>query len=290
MKRFRRAGGAAGANGDPIAFAPSRSPIAAIRSDEDQATRAGDGDRRTRRARGRRHGLHPAEGRRDIQATSRTREGGTHGTQAIDLACRCRSRCARRSTRRRRRIGGTTGCNRRDWGHPLEPGRGEHTRRDPGPERRCSTRVPDQHGHGAGRRLRRRQRDRAQAASAVSAQQARWCEGVDRRCRRNSRVRRADRARLQRAGASSVPRSRRAPDARSPRSSQPRSLRSTLAPSRSRASTAGHAAAAAMLDARWNDGRFGPSQWVPNTAAGHWWPLSMRPGSRSSTRRRGSAG
>lgn len=35
---------------------------------------------------------------------------------------------------------------------------------------------------------------------------------------------------------------------------------------------AGHAAADAMLDARGNDGRFGPSQWVPNTAPGHWWP------------------
>ena len=36
---------------------------------------------------------------------------------------------------------------------------------------------------------------------------------------------------------------------------------------------AGHAAADAMLEARENDGRFGPSQWVPNTAPGHWWPL-----------------
>ena len=36
---------------------------------------------------------------------------------------------------------------------------------------------------------------------------------------------------------------------------------------------AGHAAANAMLEARENDGRFGPSQWVPNTAPGHWWPL-----------------
>jgi hypothetical protein len=36
---------------------------------------------------------------------------------------------------------------------------------------------------------------------------------------------------------------------------------------------AGHAAASAMLEARANDGRFGPSQWVPNTAPGHWWPL-----------------
>jgi hypothetical protein len=35
----------------------------------------------------------------------------------------------------------------------------------------------------------------------------------------------------------------------------------------------GHAAAAAMIEARVNDGRFGPSQWVPNPAPGHWQPL-----------------
>ena len=35
---------------------------------------------------------------------------------------------------------------------------------------------------------------------------------------------------------------------------------------------AGNAAAAAMISARQDDGRFGPSQWVPNTAPGHWWP------------------
>ena len=35
----------------------------------------------------------------------------------------------------------------------------------------------------------------------------------------------------------------------------------------------GHAAAEAMLDARAGDGRFGPSQWVPNSDAGHWQPL-----------------
>ena len=36
---------------------------------------------------------------------------------------------------------------------------------------------------------------------------------------------------------------------------------------------AGHAAADAMLEAREDDGRFGPSQWVPDTSPGHWWPL-----------------
>ena len=36
---------------------------------------------------------------------------------------------------------------------------------------------------------------------------------------------------------------------------------------------AGNAAADAMIAARDNDGRFGPSQWVPNSNPGHWQPL-----------------
>jgi hypothetical protein len=36
---------------------------------------------------------------------------------------------------------------------------------------------------------------------------------------------------------------------------------------------AGNAAAKAMIAAREGDGRFGPSQWVPNSAPGHWQPL-----------------
>ena len=36
---------------------------------------------------------------------------------------------------------------------------------------------------------------------------------------------------------------------------------------------AGNAAAEAMIAARLDDGRFGPSQWVPNSAPGHWQPL-----------------
>jgi hypothetical protein len=36
---------------------------------------------------------------------------------------------------------------------------------------------------------------------------------------------------------------------------------------------AGKAAANAMIAARRDDGRFGPSQWVPNSAPGHWQPL-----------------
>ena len=33
-----------------------------------------------------------------------------------------------------------------------------------------------------------------------------------------------------------------------------------------------------MIAARQGDGRFGPSQWVPNHDPGHWWPLSMPDG------------
>ena len=37
---------------------------------------------------------------------------------------------------------------------------------------------------------------------------------------------------------------------------------------------AGTAAAQAMIDARQGDGRFGASQWVPNSAPGHWDPVA----------------
>jgi hypothetical protein len=43
--------------------------------------------------------------------------------------------------------------------------------------------------------------------------------------------------------------------------------------SRSRGIAAGNAAADAMIAARQGDGRFGPSQWVPNSDPGHWQPL-----------------
>jgi hypothetical protein len=44
-------------------------------------------------------------------------------------------------------------------------------------------------------------------------------------------------------------------------------------PSKARGVAAGNAAANAMIAARQGDGRFGPSQWVPNSAPGHWQPL-----------------
>jgi hypothetical protein len=51
-----------------------------------------------------------------------------------------------------------------------------------------------------------------------------------------------------------------------------------IAPSQAKTDgiAAGNAAADAMISARQADGRFGPSQWEPNTDAGHWWPL-LRP-------------
>jgi hypothetical protein len=44
-------------------------------------------------------------------------------------------------------------------------------------------------------------------------------------------------------------------------------------PSKTHGIAAGNAAADAMIAARQNDGRFGPSQWVPNSSPGHWTPL-----------------
>ena len=44
-------------------------------------------------------------------------------------------------------------------------------------------------------------------------------------------------------------------------------------PFKSQGIAAGTAAADAMLAARQNDGRFGSSQWVPNSGPGHWQPL-----------------
>ncbi len=40
---------------------------------------------------------------------------------------------------------------------------------------------------------------------------------------------------------------------------------------------AGNAAADAMITAREDDGRFGPSQWKPNMEKGHWWPIAGLP-------------
>ena len=44
-------------------------------------------------------------------------------------------------------------------------------------------------------------------------------------------------------------------------------------PRKTKGVAAGNAAAEAMIAAREDDGRFGPSQWVPNPAPGHWQPL-----------------
>jgi PAP2 superfamily len=44
-------------------------------------------------------------------------------------------------------------------------------------------------------------------------------------------------------------------------------------PRKTKGVAAGKAAAGAMIAAREGDGRFGPSQWVPNPAPGHWQPL-----------------
>lgn len=81
---------------------------------------------------------------------------------------------------------------------------------------------------------------------------------------------------------STVPTSIPFPDRASLLQSLARQYAASLAPisdSRSKAQgiAAGTAAANAMIAARQNDGRFGPSQWVPNSAPGHWQPL-LSPG------------
>jgi hypothetical protein len=45
-------------------------------------------------------------------------------------------------------------------------------------------------------------------------------------------------------------------------------------PFKTRGIEAGNAAAEAMIEAREGDGRFGPSQWVPNSNPGHWDPVA----------------
>jgi hypothetical protein len=51
-------------------------------------------------------------------------------------------------------------------------------------------------------------------------------------------------------------------------------------PFKTQGMAAGEAAADAMIAARQNDGRFGPSQWVPSTAAGRWEPLLTSAGAQ----------
>jgi hypothetical protein len=51
-------------------------------------------------------------------------------------------------------------------------------------------------------------------------------------------------------------------------------------PFKSEGIAAGNAAADAMIVARQGDGRFGPSQWVPNDDVGHWQPLLNPDGSQ----------
>lgn len=160
----------------------------------------------------------------------------------------------------------------RHRGHPLEPNRGGDARRPSGTERRCATRVLDQHGHDPGRRVRRGQCDRAQGASALSPPETFRGDGIDGCCSGDRRLRRA-------LGVVST-----APE-RAPfpgRAALLQTLSTEYAtsldaiadgPFERQGIAAGHAAADAMLEAREDDGRFGESQWVPDTRAGHWWPL-----------------
>ena len=142
----------------------------------------------------------------------------------------------------------------------------------PGPAGGAPPAAQVTRGHGAGSGVRRRQRDRAPPLPAVPADQALLRACLEGRRRRGCGVRRAPQHRRHRAGTSCS-----GGDRTGLLESLATQYASALAaipdgPFKTQGLAAGKAAAAAMIAARRDDGRFGPSQWVPNTAPGHWWP------------------
>ena len=179
----------------------------------------------------------------------------------------------------------------RQRSHPLEPNCSDDARRRSGAERRCATRVPDQHGHDPGRCVRRGQCDRAEAPSAISTAKAFRREGFDGGRRRDGCVRRALRARLDahRRRAPFPGRARRCCK-RSPPNTQPRWVRSTMVPSRGRALPQGtQQRTPCSRRERTTDGS-GRLSGCPTPRPDTGGRSSMRLAPRSSTRPRGWAG
>ena len=149
----------------------------------------------------------------------------------------------------------------------VEPHGGRHAERASAACGRGSARGAGGDGDGRGRGLRRGQRDHAEALPAIPAGAAFRRDRLD-RCRgRNRRIRGPREHRLH----GSVDLRRRRDRRRC--NPSPTSYASSLAgvddgPSKTEGVDAGHAAAEAMIAARQNDGRFGPSQWVPNFEPG----------------------
>ena len=103
--------------------------------------------------------------------------------------------------------------------------------------------------------------------------QACGCEGVDRRCRRNGGVRRALRARLDRTREGSVPGSRGTPEYALLGVRGIARLRSTITPSRGRASRWGTQRPRPCSTREWATDGSGRLSGCRTPRAGHWQPL-----------------
>jgi hypothetical protein len=172
---------------------------------------------------------------------------------------------------RRHPVASSQGSSRRQLRHRVEPDRHEHAHRAPGTGRRSPACRADTRGDGPGSGLRRGQRDRVQALPAATAEQAILRTRLEGRRPRHRGRWSPPQHRLHRAALSETA-----------RATLLQSLATEYAtwlagisngPFKKQGIAAGNAAAQAMITARQDDGRFEDSQWVPNTAPGHWWPL-----------------
>ena len=170
-------------------------------------------------------------------------------------------------------ISRTTRCNGRHGRHPLEPDRGEHTRRLPAPAGGAPPALQINLGMVQGAVYDAVKRSRRSITGRISS---RGVSPLAPRGRRLSPPRRT---------AFSLTSSRPCPRASRSRTGKPcwRQLATQYDASlaaipdnsfKRQGIAAGNAAADAMIAAREGDGRFGPSQWVPNSNPGHWDPVA----------------
>ena len=201
----------------------------------------------------------PDQWGRSLGRHQSTQGSGKEIVASLARGCRRAGRHAQRQPRPRSR----SGLQYRDR---VEPDRGEYAGRAPGAGGRSAAFCPDPHGDGAGRRLRRGQRDRAEALPAVSPRSALLGNGLAGGGCRDCRVR--------------SPHEHRLDGAQHPVPDAGRAVLQTLAQPIQRLARCD--TGLAVQDAgdrgrercgrcddrrRQNDGRFGPSQWVPNSGA-----------------------
>ena len=133
---------------------------------------------------------------------------------------------------------------------------------------RSTARSPDQHGDDAGRRLRRGQRDRARSIIGHISSTRRFSSKASKEAAVATAA-----YRVLSNIVSTVPASIHFPNRAGLLQSLATQYDASLAaipdsPFKTQGIAAGNAAAAAMIAAREDDGRFGPSQWVPNPIPG----------------------